>query len=79
MFKRKPLAYTITCVLAAGTLGLGNVALAQDQGEPSETNENEVEEVIVTGSRIKRDSFTASTPSTWPISRRSSLPCPRTR
>ena len=64
MFKKNPLAYTISCVLAAGTLGIGNLAMAQDQDQsaPESFNENSIEEVIVTGSRIKRDSFSSSTP-----------------
>ena len=62
MLKKKPLAFTISCVLAAGSLGASNLALAQDQDAQTEYDETTVEEVIVTGSRIKRDTFTASTP-----------------
>ena len=62
MLKKNHLAYAISCVLAAGTIGLGNQALAQDQDAQDEASSNVVVEVIVTGSRIKRDAFTASTP-----------------
>jgi len=62
MIKKNPLAYTIGCALAAGTLGFANLALAQDQDTQDQFNENEIEEVIVTGSRIRRNTFTAPTP-----------------
>ncbi|MGK2926745.1 MAG: TonB-dependent receptor plug domain-containing protein [Lysobacterales bacterium] len=62
MFKKNPLAYTISCALAAGSLGLGNLALAQDPDAQDAANETEIEEVIVTGSRIKRSAFDAATP-----------------
>ena len=62
MLNKNPLAYTISCALAAGTLGFATPVLAQDQDAQDQFNENEVEEVIVTGSRIKRNTFTAATP-----------------
>jgi outer membrane receptor protein involved in Fe transport len=62
MLKKNPLAYTIGCVLAASSLSVTNLALAQDQNAASEVDETMVEEVIVTGSRIRRDTFTAATP-----------------
>lgn len=62
MFKKNPLAYTISCALAAGSLGFGNPALAQDPDAQDAANETEIEEVIVTGSRIKRSAFDAATP-----------------
>ena len=62
MLKKNQLAYTIGCVLAASSLSVTNLALAQDQNAASEVDETMVEEVIVTGSRIRRDTFTAATP-----------------
>jgi outer membrane receptor protein involved in Fe transport len=62
MFKRNPLAYTISCALAAGSLGAANLALAQDQDVQEAQDETLVEEVVVTGSRIKRDTFNNATP-----------------
>ena len=62
MLRRNPLAYSISCVLAAGALGTGNLALAQDQDAQDQAEATVVEEVIVTGSRIKRDTFNNSTP-----------------
>ncbi|MEJ2402600.1 MAG: TonB-dependent receptor, partial [Xanthomonadales bacterium] len=62
MFKKNPLAFTIGCALAAGPIGFANPVLAQDQAEQDQYSENEVEEVIVTGSRIRRNTFTAATP-----------------
>ena len=62
MISRKPLTYAISCAIAASSLGIASLALAQDQDSPDEFSEGEVEEIIVTGSRIKRDTFTSSTP-----------------
>jgi iron complex outermembrane receptor protein len=62
MLRRNPLAYSISCVLAAGALGTGNLALAQDQDAQDQAEAMVVEEVLVTGSRIKRDTFNNSTP-----------------
>ena len=62
MFKKTPLAYAISCAVTAGTLSLANLALAQDQEAPDEFGEAEIEEVIVTGSRIRKDVFSNSTP-----------------
>ena len=56
MLRRNPLAYSISCVLAAGALGTGNLALAQDQDAQDQAEAMVVEEVLVTGSRIKRES-----------------------
>jgi len=62
MFKKTPLAYAISCAVAVSSLGISQFAIAQDQDAPEEFDEGVVEEVIVTGSRIKRDSFSSSTP-----------------
>jgi len=58
--KKTPLASAISCILAGGTLGASVPVLAQDNdvsGEP-------IEEVVVLGSRIKKDAFTSSAPLT---------------
>ena len=62
MFRRNPLAYTISCALAASSLGAANLALAQDQDAQEAQDETMVEEVVVTGSRIRRDTFNNATP-----------------
>jgi iron complex outermembrane receptor protein len=62
MFKKTPLAHSISCILAASALSAINPALAQDQPATDGQDELAIEEVIVTGSRIKRDSFSSSTP-----------------
>jgi len=57
MYKRTPLASAVSIAVAATTLGVSPQILAQS------VNEVEViEEVIVTGSRIKRDGFSAAQP-----------------
>ena len=61
MLRRRPLVNAISCAIAASALGINSLALAQDVPEAEMTDEV-VEEVIVTGSRIKRDSFSSSTP-----------------
>jgi iron complex outermembrane receptor protein len=62
MFTKKPLAYSISWAIAAGSLTMINPVLAQDQDVPQDDAEDLVEEVLVTGSRIRRDGFTSSTP-----------------
>jgi iron complex outermembrane receptor protein len=61
MLKRTPLVNAISCAIAASALGVSSLALAQDVPEAEVTDEV-IEEVIVTGSRIRRDSFSSSTP-----------------
>lgn len=57
MRTRTPVASAISLALAAGSMGFGAHALAQDEDEA-----RDVEEVVVTGSRIRKDTFTASEP-----------------
>ena len=58
MFRRKPLTAALATVLGVAAMGsmLVNPAYAQDQDQAADADEEElfVEEVIVTGSRIKR-------------------------
>jgi len=62
MYKRRPLVNAISCAIAASVLGYNSQIFAQDPVDEEITDESVVEEVIVTGSRIKRDVFTSSTP-----------------
>ena len=55
--KKTPLASAISTILAAGALSTSNIALAQDQGDTVA-----IEEIVVTGSRIRKDVFTSSAP-----------------
>ncbi len=55
--KKTPLASAISAILAAGALSTSNVAFAQDEGDTVA-----IEEIIVTGSRIRKDVFTSSAP-----------------
>lgn len=58
MYRKTPLASAISVALATGALGLNHPVLAQEADEA----EQQVEEIIVTGSRIRRDVFTSSEP-----------------
>ncbi|MEX2124351.1 MAG: TonB-dependent receptor [Woeseia sp.] len=60
MYTKTPLASAISLVLAAGALGIGNQVLAQEAEE--EVQELAPEEIVVTGSRIRKDVFTSSAP-----------------
>lgn len=60
MYKRNPLASAISLAIAAGSLGVSPQLLAQDEAE-AEAAET-IENIIVTGSRIKRDGFSTSAP-----------------
>lgn len=63
MFKRTPLVQAISYAITASALGISPLALAQvDPVTPEDVADPIVEEVIVTGSRIRRDSFNTSTP-----------------
>jgi iron complex outermembrane receptor protein len=57
MYKKTPLASAVSLAIAATTLGVSPQVLAQDAGAVEE-----IEEVIVTGSRIKRDGFSEAQP-----------------
>ncbi|MCH6548654.1 MAG: hypothetical protein IH812_02360, partial [Proteobacteria bacterium] len=57
MYKMKPLARAVSCILGAGSLVATSAVVAQDNRTD---NEGVIEEVVVTGSRIKRDVFSAA-------------------
>ncbi|WP_405228779.1 TonB-dependent receptor plug domain-containing protein [Lentisalinibacter sediminis] len=59
--KKTPLAAAISCILANGSL-MTTPVLAQDDDEPVQAGGAVVEEIIVTGSRIRKDVFTSSAP-----------------
>ena len=60
--KKTPLAIAISSILAAGTLSSNAPVFAQDQSDAIVSEEEVVDEVIVTGSRIRKDAFTSSAP-----------------
>jgi iron complex outermembrane receptor protein len=67
MRKSTALSEAIRLVITAGALGVSAQALAQEQEqttEPTTTGEDGqvIEEIITTGSRIKKDVFSSSTP-----------------
>ena len=62
MYKRNPLATAISIAIAAGSLGVSPQVLAQDQAEGEAEVDQTIENIMVTGSRIKRDGFSTSAP-----------------
>jgi iron complex outermembrane receptor protein len=62
--KKTPIASAVSLALAHGTLMVGGYAAAQDNVDAAESTEEvqEIEEIITTGSRIRKDVFTSSTP-----------------
>ena len=60
--RKTPLAAAISSVLAAGSATAPQLALAQDDQAADGKRPVAIEEVVVTGSRIKKDVFTTSAP-----------------
>jgi iron complex outermembrane receptor protein len=60
--RKTPLASAISSVLTVGALCATGPVLAQDQDEEILAADESVEEIIVTGSRIRKNVFTSSTP-----------------
>jgi iron complex outermembrane receptor protein len=60
--KKTPLATAIGSVLAAGAATAPHIVFAQADATDNEKATNKIEEVVVTGSRIKKDAFTTSAP-----------------
>jgi iron complex outermembrane recepter protein len=57
-----PLARAIGLAIAAAALGVPSVTLAQEQQATAQAPETSLETVVVTGSRIRRDTFSAPNP-----------------
>jgi outer membrane receptor protein involved in Fe transport len=62
MFRQKPLVNAISCAIAASAFGLSPLVLAQDVVVEEAGEDQAIETVLVTGSRIKKDVFSHSTP-----------------
>ena len=64
LHKWRPSRFVAPAGVAAFLLGLAfsNPAMAQDEATEDSADEQEVEEIIVTGSRIRRTEFTSSSP-----------------
>ncbi len=58
--KKTPIATAVSIALAHGSLLMGGFALAQE--DIADENENPIDEIVTTGSRIRKDVFTSSTP-----------------
>ena len=60
MYKKNPLASAISLAIAASSLGVTSQVLAQEEADAA--SDEEIENIVVTGSRIKRDGFSTSAP-----------------
>ena len=61
--KKTPIASAISIALAHGSLMMSGLAVAQDDVNDDEATSGEaIEEIVTTGSRIRKDVFTSSTP-----------------
>jgi len=58
MFRRSPVSIAVGVALAAGAFGVSPQVLAQEVEEDNDV----IEEIVVTGSRIRKDSFSSSSP-----------------
>jgi iron complex outermembrane receptor protein len=61
MFRKSPLATAVSVALAAGTLGISPQLLAQEV-EDAEAEDDVIDEIVTTGSRIRRDQFSSNSP-----------------
>jgi len=59
MYKPKPLAKAVSFALATSTLSISPQVLGQDE---ISDNEEPIEEIVTTGSRIRRDGFSSANP-----------------
>ena len=60
--KKTPIASAISIALAHGSLMMGGIAVAQDVGDEEVATGEAIEEIVTTGSRIRKDVFSSSTP-----------------
>ena len=65
MYKTKPLARAISLAIAASSIGVYSHASAQDSQvteQDKQTDQKPMEEIVTTGSRIRKDTFSSSSP-----------------
>lgn len=60
MYRTKPLARAVSLAIAASTLGVSPQAFAQTASD--EDSSEPIEEIVTTGSRIRKDGFSSSSP-----------------
>jgi len=61
--KKTPIASAVSIALAHGSLMMSGIAVAQDDVNDDRANSGEaIEEIVTTGSRIRKDVFSSSTP-----------------
>lgn len=59
MYKTKPLAKAVSLAIAASALGISPQVLAQNEADD---DDGEIDEIVTTGSRIRKDGFSSSSP-----------------
>ncbi|NQV86767.1 MAG: TonB-dependent receptor plug domain-containing protein, partial [Woeseiaceae bacterium] len=57
-----PLARAVSFAVATGMLGVSPQVVAQDEAEDENDGAQAIEQIVVTGSRIRRDGFSSSSP-----------------
>lgn len=65
MLRKSPLATAVSVALASSAYGIAPKALAQAVEDADQATENEqevIDEIVTTGSRIRRDAFSSNTP-----------------
>jgi iron complex outermembrane recepter protein len=62
VFHKTPLARAISLAIGAASLGSAGTIAAQDTGGSGPSARAPIEEIVVTGSRIRRDTFSAPQP-----------------
>ena len=62
MFRKTPLANAVSLAVVSGALGISPQALAQDDSMESDVDDGSIEEIVTTGSRIKKDVYSSSAP-----------------
>jgi outer membrane receptor protein involved in Fe transport len=63
MFHKSPLAQAVSIALIAGSAGISPQILAQEATDATDQAEDgEIEEIITTGSRIRKDAFSSNAP-----------------
>jgi iron complex outermembrane receptor protein len=62
MFRKSPLASAVSIALIASSAGISPQVLAQDTAEEAEPDDKAIDEIVTTGSRIRRDAFSSAAP-----------------
>jgi len=60
--KKTPIASAVSIALAHGSLLMSGLAVAQEEATDEEADDQGIEEIVTTGSRIRKDVFSSSAP-----------------